>query len=65
MLFSSPLPELEALNCQYAFYFRKGSDAPVFYANAEQFFSASMIKVPILLAWLQLERAGEVHRDEL
>jgi beta-lactamase class A len=34
-------------------------------ANAERFPSASVIKVPILLAWLHLERAGLLNRSEL
>ncbi len=34
-------------------------------ANHDRFVSASLIKVPILLAWLELERAGEVSRAEL
>ena len=56
---------LDSLGCKYAFYFNSGNGQPVFYANHERFFSASMIKVPILLAWLRLEKAGVVDRAEL
>ncbi len=59
------LHSLEQLNCQYAFYFCPAGGQPVFQANHERFSSASIIKVPILLAWLALERAGEVSRTEL
>lgn len=55
---------LDKLGCQYAFYFSPTGDQPFFKANHDQFFSASMIKVPILLAWLYLEHQGEVNRAE-
>ncbi len=58
-------PSLAQLGCQYAFYFCPAAGQPIFQANHERFSSASIIKVPILLAWLVLERAGEVSRDEL
>ncbi|HZW04418.1 MAG TPA: serine hydrolase [Anaerolineaceae bacterium] len=51
------------MGLRYAFYYRQAGD-PVFAANAERFASASIIKVPILLAWLHLERAGQVDRFE-
>jgi beta-lactamase class A len=59
------LSPLEQLDCQYAFYYSSPDGTPFFQANQQVFFSASMIKVPILLAWLFLERAGEVSREAL
>lgn len=56
---------LDQLGCQYAFYYTKPGCAPIFQANQRRFYSASIIKVPILLAWLYLEHAGEVSREEL
>jgi beta-lactamase class A len=56
---------LEQMNCQYAFYFAPTNGTPLFEANHTRFSSASLIKVPILLAWVHLERAGEVSRTEL
>jgi beta-lactamase class A len=56
---------LEPLGCSYAFYFRPAGGEPTCLANAERFRSASLIKIPILLAWLELERAGLVERGEL
>ena len=38
---------------------------PLFEANANSFSSASLIKVPILLAWAELEQAGEINLDEV
>jgi beta-lactamase class A len=57
--------QLEQLGCQYAFYYRPENGEAVFRHNATRFSSASIIKVPILLAWLHLEQAGEVRRDEI
>lgn len=37
---------------QYAFYLRRQNLPPCFEANNERFSAASLIKVPILLAWL-------------
>jgi beta-lactamase class A len=56
---------LQRLNCRYAFYYTRNGGRPFFQWNHDRFFSASIIKVPILLAWLVLERAGVVHRDAL
>jgi len=56
---------LEHLNVRYSLYFRTKNTAPVFFANHSLFRSASIIKVPILLAWLELEKQGEVDRKEL
>ncbi len=59
------LQQLDALPCQYAFYFRRYGQPPFYQANAERFLSASIIKIPILLAWVHLERAGLVSRTEI
>ncbi len=59
------LSNIEKLNCQYAFYFSPIVGTPFFKANQARFSSASLIKVPILLAWIHLERKGEVNRTEL
>lgn len=59
------LYRLEQLGCQYAFYFAPTGEKPFFQSNGDLFFSASIIKIPILLAWIHLERAGWVDRAEL
>jgi len=59
------LSRLEGSGCQYALYFKAGQPLPLFYANHEVFLSASLIKLPILLAWVMLERQGEIRRDAL
>lgn len=59
------LSNLQQGDCQYAFYFSTPNNQPIFSANQERFLSASIIKVPILLAWLELERAGQVSREEI
>jgi beta-lactamase class A len=56
---------LQALNCQYAFYYHQEDREALFLANCQRFPAASMIKVPILLAWLALERQGLLSRLEL
>lgn len=57
------LEQLEQTGVQYAVYYHRAGE-PFFQANTERFSSASIIKVPILLAWLHLERAGWVDRNE-
>ncbi len=59
------LQMLQNLGCEYALYAHRQGEEPVLHANSERFSSASLIKVPLLLAWVQLERAGEVSRDEM
>lgn len=61
------LPEslLDPLGCHYAFYFQANGKPALQVANCQRFRSASIIKVPILLAWAWLERAGEVDRREI
>ena len=56
---------LEALGVRYAFHFQPSSGAAFTRGSREPFPSASLIKVPILLAWLHLEAAGQVERSEL
>jgi beta-lactamase class A len=65
MKIKSFLTNLESSGCSYALYFAHTGRSPFFQANQERFSSASLIKVPILLAWIELERAGEVSRSEL
>ena len=56
---------LDELGVEYAFYFRPAAGEPIHSANRVHFHSASLIKVPILLAWLRLEGLGEVSREEI
>jgi beta-lactamase class A len=58
-IFNRNLSEL-----QYAFYYKKQNQEPVFLSNCSLFSSASMIKIPLLLAWLHLEHAGQVNKAE-
>lgn len=57
--------ETARLQCDYALYFRRQGHEPIFVHTADRFPSASIIKVPILFAWVYLERAGEVDRAEM
>lgn len=61
----SEFPSFLNLGCQFAFYYHQKDQQPVFESNCERFLSASIIKVPILLAWLHLERQGQVNSHEL
>lgn len=65
MDYNIALNQLDQLGCKYAFYFCRKGQEPILRQNCERFFSASIIKVPILLAWLYLENLGEVNREEL
>jgi beta-lactamase class A len=58
------LQELDALHCQFALYSRLRGQPALFHANCERFSAASLIKVPILLAWVILERSGQVDQAE-
>lgn len=61
-------PTLEALQkhgVHYACYYREMESEPFFEASEEHFPSASLIKVPIALAWVHLERQGMFSRMEL
>ncbi len=57
--------ETARLTCDYAFYFRRQGQEPIFVHTCDLFPSASIIKIPILFAWAYLERSGEVDRAEL
>ena len=57
--------KLQNSNCKYALYLKRNGESAFFEANCEKFSSASVIKVPLLLAWVHLERAGEVDRTAL
>ncbi len=57
--------EVARLTCDYALYFRRDGQEPIFLRTCDLFPSASIIKIPILFAWAHLERIGEVDRAEL
>ena len=57
--------ELSQLDCLYAFYYQAEGREQVYFANHDRFLSASIIKIPILLSWLTLERAGLLNRAEI
>ncbi len=57
--------EISALTCDYAFYCRPAGGQPLLLKNRDLFFSASIIKAPILFAWAYLERSGRAGRDEI
>jgi len=59
------LQNLQQIGCQYAFYFHRQDQEPILHLNCERFPSASIIKIPILLAWLHLEQQGQLSREEL
>ena len=59
------LAKLDQMKVDYAFYYSDRKSTPFFQANAHLFRSASIIKVPILLAWLELEKAGLVDRYKM
>lgn len=53
------------LPCDFAFYYHRPGQPAIFEASAERFPAASLIKLPILLAWAHLERAGQLSRAEI
>jgi len=55
---------IKLLDCSYAFYAERQGERPIIQANCQRFSSASIIKIPILLAWVTLERCGELNRLE-
>jgi beta-lactamase class A len=63
--FIAPIWDIERIGAKYAFYFAPEGGSAYRRSNYARFHSASMIKVPILLAWLHLERQGFVDRAEL
>ena len=65
---ATAITQLQHSGCRYAFYYAPKGGAPVFHSNVDphaRFLSASIIKVPILLAWVHLERQGLASRAEL
>ena len=59
---------LQGLTGEYSFYYAKDGENPISFSNQDaehQFLTASVIKVPILLAWIMLERQGKVAADEI
>ena len=59
------LAEINTFNIQFAIYFQRGDSAPLQTGNAHRFPAASIIKIPILLAWVLLERQGEISQREI
>ena len=57
--------ELESSGGQYAFYYRPHVGLPLLRSNGDRFSAASVIKVPILLAWVFLERSGQIDKESL
>lgn len=56
--------KLEKLKVDYAFYYNDRVNPPEFISNQTLFRSASIIKVPVLLAWIELEKNGVVDRTK-
>jgi beta-lactamase class A len=56
---------LAGLSCQYAFYYRPCGGEAVLRKNQDIFLSASIIKIPLLFAWVAAERVRMVERREL
>ena len=61
----SLLNELETTGGQYAFYYHPQGGPPLLRSNGDRFSAASVIKVPILLAWVFLERSGQIDKEAL
>lgn len=59
------IKELNQQVFKYSFFFQRQGEEAVRASNCDRFSSASIIKLPLLLAWVHLERAGEVDRGEL
>jgi beta-lactamase class A len=62
---SNLITKLDAAQIEYAFYYSDKQAEPVFAANQHLFRSASIIKIPILLSWLELEKSGLVNKLKL
>lgn len=56
---------LARLDCQYALYYCPRGGEPILRKTQDVFLSASIIKVPLLFAWLAAEKARFVNRGEL
>ena len=65
MNIKEPLHELETSGGRYAFYYRPRGGDPLLRSNGERFSAASVIKVPILLAWVWLEREGLLNKEAI
>jgi beta-lactamase class A len=65
MKIANLVTKLNDLQFEYAFYYSTMRAEPIFRANQTLFRSASIIKIPILLAWIELEKSGEVSRLNL
>lgn len=65
MINNQILATLNQLGCQYAFHYQADGQPAQQASNCQRFRSASIIKVPILLAWACLERQGLVDRGEI
>jgi len=65
MINNQILTVLNQLGCQYAFHYQVEGQPAQQASNCQRFRSASIIKVPILLAWAWLERQDQVDRGEL
>jgi beta-lactamase class A len=65
MNIQSPLKELDTSGGQYAFYYRPHGGEALLRSNGDRFSAASVIKVPILLAWVFLERNGQIDKEAL
>jgi beta-lactamase class A len=57
--------ELAALTCDDAFYYRPAGEPALAVGNCDRFLAACIIKLPILFAWVHLERAGRADRREM
>jgi beta-lactamase class A len=53
------------LRFSHALYYRRRSEPPILLKNCDLFLSASIIKIPILFAWANLEQSGAVSSDEM
>lgn len=62
---SAFLEEINTQNIQFSFYFQMHGAPAIRAGNCARFPSASIIKIPILLAWVHLARRGEVDNREL
>ena len=56
---------LKQQNLQYALYFKRQGQPAVLESNCDRFSSASIIKIPLLLTWVHLERQGQLDRSEI
>ena len=55
------IQSLYACPCEFAYYEQPVDGSAHFETSQARFISASLIKVPILLAWITLERQGAVQ----